>query len=390
MSTISNSSSFDPEKDHWTLVQPMHSKRLAVGVAVVNRLLYAIGGFDGENRLNTVECYHPENNAWSYVLPMKYQRSGAGVAVLNQYIYVVGGFDGTRQLATVERFDTDKQMWDEVKAMKIARSALSVNVIDGKLYAMGGYDGTQFLANVEVFDPQKNEWEDGISLTSGRSGLASAVIYQPSCVQSFMDCMPVCPNRSEYDDDHKKKPFGDKDPHSDNHTNASTSFNFNSFCSQSRYNCGGNTDEAEEISISTELIVPPDVPLTDLSENDSNSINENGENENFNEQNTVKPNLVNFNRNNLLVDSDNELVDIQSIIDKVVVKKDLECVITRFRRRLGCLLYSFVKSSRDRRHCKLMEGGNLSNNGNLPPTNFKRCCIISKFKTRNRNRFSKI
>lgn len=56
----------------------MHEERLAVGVAVVNRLLYAIGGFNGTNRLNTVECYHPENNEWTMVAAMHTQRSGAG------------------------------------------------------------------------------------------------------------------------------------------------------------------------------------------------------------------------------------------------------------------------------------------------------------------------
>lgn len=40
--------SYEPDQDRWTLIQPMHSKRLGVGVAVVNRLLYAIGGFDGK------------------------------------------------------------------------------------------------------------------------------------------------------------------------------------------------------------------------------------------------------------------------------------------------------------------------------------------------------
>lgn len=31
--------SFDLEQDRWTLISPMRSKRLAVGVAVVNRLV---------------------------------------------------------------------------------------------------------------------------------------------------------------------------------------------------------------------------------------------------------------------------------------------------------------------------------------------------------------
>lgn len=71
----------------------MAYKRLGVGVAVVNRLLYVIGGFDGQERLRTVECYHPENNAWSLVTPMNVGRSGAGnddnyLYYINQFIFV--------------------------------------------------------------------------------------------------------------------------------------------------------------------------------------------------------------------------------------------------------------------------------------------------------------
>ncbi|XP_075148028.1 kelch like ECH associated protein 1 isoform X2 [Haematobia irritans] len=180
---------YDPELDRWFLVQPMHTKRLGVGVVVVNRLLYAIGGFDGHERFASVECYHPENNEWSFVKPMTYGRSGAGVAAINQYIYVVGGFDGTRQLSSVERYDTENQIWEQMTPIKIARSALSLTSLDGKLYAIGGFDGSNFLSIVEVYDPKLNNWELGTPLSSGRSGHASAVIYQPSCVNNFMDCM---------------------------------------------------------------------------------------------------------------------------------------------------------------------------------------------------------
>nr|XP_031846443.1 kelch-like ECH-associated protein 1 [Nomia melanderi] len=168
---------YDPDLDTWNNVKPMHIKRLGVGVAMVNRLLYAIGGFDGTNRLNSVECYHPENDEWTMVSPMKCSRSGAGVASLGQYIYVVGGYDGTRQLNSVERYDTEKDVWEFVSNVTIARSALSVTVLDGKLYAMGGYDGELFLSIVEIYDPAKDVWEQGEPMTSGRSGHASAVSY---------------------------------------------------------------------------------------------------------------------------------------------------------------------------------------------------------------------
>ncbi|XP_037950454.1 kelch-like ECH-associated protein 1B isoform X2 [Teleopsis dalmanni] len=223
---------YDPEQDRWTSVQPMHARRLGVGVVVVNRLLFAIGGFNGTDRLASVECYHPENNEWNFVPSMHTGRSGAGVAAINQFIYVVGGFDGTRQLSSVERFDTENQTWEIVAPVKIARSALSLTTLDGKLYAIGGFDGSTFLSIVEVYDPRTNVWEQGTPLSSGRSGHASAVIYQPSCVGTFMDCIESesakrGDGNSKSDDnssDSNPRCYGKPDRPSSSYTHYHTSF----------------------------------------------------------------------------------------------------------------------------------------------------------------------
>ena len=69
---------YDPDLDKWQKIASMNSKRIGVGVAVVNRLLYAVGGFDGQNRLRSVELYNPEKDEWQYVAPMNTTRSGAG------------------------------------------------------------------------------------------------------------------------------------------------------------------------------------------------------------------------------------------------------------------------------------------------------------------------
>ena len=60
----------------------MHTRRVGVGCAVVKRLLFAVGGFDGVNRLSTVECYDPEKDEWRMVASMNTVRSGAGMSVL--------------------------------------------------------------------------------------------------------------------------------------------------------------------------------------------------------------------------------------------------------------------------------------------------------------------
>ncbi|XP_033224095.1 kelch-like ECH-associated protein 1 [Belonocnema kinseyi] len=168
---------YDTDEDAWHTVEPMHVKRLGHGVAVVNRLLYAVGGFDGRDRLNSVECYHPENNKWTMVSPMKTRRSGPAVASLGQYIYVVGGYDGKSQTSSVERYDTDRDIWEEVCSISVARSALSITVLEGKLYAFGGYTGGTMLDILEIYDPNKDQWELGVPMTSVRSGHASAVSH---------------------------------------------------------------------------------------------------------------------------------------------------------------------------------------------------------------------
>ncbi|CAL4103866.1 unnamed protein product, partial [Meganyctiphanes norvegica] len=170
---------YDPEEDTWILVNPMAKARMGVGVAVVNRLMYAVGGYNGETRLNSMECYHPENNRWTFVSPMKIPRSGSGVCSVGKYIYVIGGYDGQHQLSSVERYDTEIDVWTSVAPIKIPRSAMTVSVWDGKIFVMGGYDGSQFLQSVEVFNYQSNEWSECRSLPWGRSGHASATSYHP-------------------------------------------------------------------------------------------------------------------------------------------------------------------------------------------------------------------
>jgi N-acetylneuraminic acid mutarotase len=56
---ISNTQVYDPSKNSWTNGASMPTARAYLGVAIINDVLYAIGGFDGKNWLNTVEQYKP-------------------------------------------------------------------------------------------------------------------------------------------------------------------------------------------------------------------------------------------------------------------------------------------------------------------------------------------
>lgn len=70
--------------DKWRPCTPMSVPRNRVGVAVMDGLLYAVGGCSGAQYHNSVECYDPETDAWSNIKPMQVKRLGVGVAVVNR------------------------------------------------------------------------------------------------------------------------------------------------------------------------------------------------------------------------------------------------------------------------------------------------------------------
>ena len=73
---------------------------------VLNRSLFiCAGGFDDNSPLDSVEKYDTQNNVWKTVAKMSCPRGGVGVAALGGRLYAVGGHDGTNYLNSVEAYD---------------------------------------------------------------------------------------------------------------------------------------------------------------------------------------------------------------------------------------------------------------------------------------------
>ena len=63
-----------------------------MGVGVLDGLLYAVGGYDGQTTVNTVERFNPRTEEWTMVGEMTTARSMLGVASLNGHLYAVGKY----------------------------------------------------------------------------------------------------------------------------------------------------------------------------------------------------------------------------------------------------------------------------------------------------------
>lgn len=57
--------------------------------------VYAVGGFNGSLRVRTVDVYDGAKDQWTSIASMQERRSTLGAAVLNDLLYAVGGFDGS-------------------------------------------------------------------------------------------------------------------------------------------------------------------------------------------------------------------------------------------------------------------------------------------------------
>ncbi|CAG09725.1 unnamed protein product [Tetraodon nigroviridis] len=80
--SISGVERYDPKTDMWTTVSSLSVSRDAVGVCLLGDRLYAVGGYDGQSYLNTVESYDAQNNEWTEEVPLNIGRAGACVVVV--------------------------------------------------------------------------------------------------------------------------------------------------------------------------------------------------------------------------------------------------------------------------------------------------------------------
>lgn len=120
---------FDPTTNEWKAVAPMSKRRCGVGVAVLNNLLYAVGGHDGVSYLNSVE------------------RLDDRIASLFFLFQFVSNFE---YLLIIIRFDPQTNQWsNDVAPTSSCRTSVGVAVLDGCLFAVGGQDGISCLNLVE-------------------------------------------------------------------------------------------------------------------------------------------------------------------------------------------------------------------------------------------------
>ncbi|XP_033632334.1 kelch-like protein diablo [Asterias rubens] len=154
----------------------MNSPRSGVGVAVLEGKLYSVGGYDGSQYMNTVECLDPSTRRWHRVASMLHVRRYHSVIALDRQLYAVGGYDSSTVLDSVETYDPRTNRWWRVGSLDTKRRHIGVAAMGNYLYAVGGSDGTSYLKSTEKYDPRLNQWIPVDSMHSRRGGVGVAAL----------------------------------------------------------------------------------------------------------------------------------------------------------------------------------------------------------------------
>ena len=196
-------------------IAPLPTGRWGAHAAVIDGLIYTVGGAvrDGsgtETYYGTVEVYDPVLNTWATKTPMPSVttqgqimtgREGMTVAVVNGLIYAIGGWGGWPELAYIQIYDPSSDTWttsvppssgtiiqgtvgQPLPDMPTARDDFGFGVVNGIIYAIDGDDNgfndyyriSCCVNLVEAYDPVANSWSTVTNTLTVRDDFAASVV----------------------------------------------------------------------------------------------------------------------------------------------------------------------------------------------------------------------
>jgi|HigsolmetaAR202D_1030399.scaffolds.fasta_scaffold00156_30 Response regulator containing a CheY-like receiver domain and an HTH DNA-binding domain len=138
--------------------------------------IFVIGGWDGQNVLDTTLRYDPLSDSWRQLPPKPTAVRDIQAVILGGKIFVPGGLLGDGRASDVlEIFDPQSETWSTGQALPEPRSAYSLAVFEGRMYLFGGWDGQEYRSEVFRFDPNANSWEVLTSMPTQRAFSCAAV-----------------------------------------------------------------------------------------------------------------------------------------------------------------------------------------------------------------------
>lgn len=151
----------------------MHQSRKEHASVFLQGAVYVLGGYDGMMNifLNSCERYDLETNEWTPVSSMLIPKCAFGATTLsNRYIFTLGGYDGSDRLSSVERYDTQIDKWTllDVKLKQPLSNSACFPYSHNSIVILGGGYNAGFCLEVNQLDINTNTWKQLAPMGDGR------------------------------------------------------------------------------------------------------------------------------------------------------------------------------------------------------------------------------
>ena len=160
-SSISSAELYNPNKNRWTLIAPMHVGRAgALAVTLNNGEVLVTGGLGNAGVLTSCELYNPANNTWTMTGSMSQPRFDHQIILLNDGdVFVVGGdFGGTENNVT-ETYHTSTGTWVTDAPQSLSRAdMIAVKLPNGNVLVAGGHTSKVETLVSEIYNSSSNTW----------------------------------------------------------------------------------------------------------------------------------------------------------------------------------------------------------------------------------------
>ncbi|XP_017278147.1 kelch-like protein 6 [Kryptolebias marmoratus] len=125
--------------DKWIQIESLLTGRWRHKMAVHGGKVYALGGFDGVQRLASVEAYDPFHNRWTQVTPLAVGVSSFAAASFDKWIFVIGGGPNGK-LATdkVQCWEPATDSWELRAPIPIETKCTNAVTFKNCIYIVGG------------------------------------------------------------------------------------------------------------------------------------------------------------------------------------------------------------------------------------------------------------
>ncbi|XP_029315340.1 kelch-like protein 6 isoform X1 [Cottoperca gobio] len=125
--------------DKWIQIEHLTTGRWRHKMAAHGGKLYALGGFDGVQRLDTVEAYDPFHNRWVKVTSLAVGVSSFAAASFDRWIYVIGGGPNGKLAADhVQCWEPGTDSWDLRAPIPIETKCTNAVTFKNCIYIVGG------------------------------------------------------------------------------------------------------------------------------------------------------------------------------------------------------------------------------------------------------------